>query len=60
MGVFTMPKLKRLMEDESLRAVACSRLNCRSDRKHLSEDEFVEEVVSVGVLFARKILSIFV
>lgn len=44
-GVFTYPKLKRLMEDESLREQACSKLNLGLDHKHSSEDEDIEDVV---------------
>uniref|UniRef100_A0A914WGL6 MAP kinase-activating death domain protein n=1 Tax=Plectus sambesii TaxID=2011161 RepID=A0A914WGL6_9BILA len=43
-GVFTYPKLKRLMEDESLRELACSKLNLGIDHKHSSEDEDIEDV----------------
>lgn len=45
-SVFTLPKLKRLMEDENLRALVCSRLNFGLDRKHSSEEEFLDDVVS--------------
>ncbi|CAI4223935.1 unnamed protein product [Auanema sp. JU1783] len=42
-GVFTYNKLKKLMEDESLRELACSKLNLGLDQK-LQEDEFVKEI----------------
>uniref|UniRef100_A0A915HSK3 Uncharacterized protein n=1 Tax=Romanomermis culicivorax TaxID=13658 RepID=A0A915HSK3_ROMCU len=45
-GVFTQPKLKRLMEDENLRALACCRLNLGLERKHTSEDEYIEDCLS--------------
>jgi hypothetical protein len=44
-GVFTFPKLKRLMEDESLRELVCGKLNLGLDRKHASEDEEIEDIV---------------
>ena len=43
-GMFSAPKLRRLMEDESLRELVCSKLNLGLEVK-LSEDEFVKEVV---------------
>ncbi|EFO96870.1 CRE-AEX-3 protein [Caenorhabditis remanei] len=42
-GMFSAPKLRRLMEDESLRELVCSKLNLGLEVK-LSEDEFVKEV----------------
>ncbi|CCD62711.1 MAP kinase-activating death domain protein [Caenorhabditis elegans] len=42
-GMFSAPKLKRLMEDESLRELVCSKLNLGLEVK-LSEDEYVKEV----------------
>ncbi|VDK47699.1 unnamed protein product [Anisakis simplex] len=42
-GVFTYPKLKRLMEDESLRQLVCSKLNLGLETKH-SEDDFVQDM----------------
>ncbi|CAI2355571.1 unnamed protein product [Caenorhabditis sp. 36 PRJEB53466] len=42
-GMFAAPKLRRLMEDESLRELVCSKLNLGLDVK-LSEDEYVKEV----------------
>lgn len=42
--MFSAPKLKRLMEDESLRELVCSKLNLGLEVK-LSEDEYVKEVV---------------
>ena len=51
--MFAVPKLKRLMEDESLRELACSKLNLGLENK-LTEDEFVKEIVSV--LICSKIL----
>ncbi|KAK6012162.1 hypothetical protein OSTOST_22693, partial [Ostertagia ostertagi] len=42
-GVFTYPKLKRLMEDESLRELVCSKLNLGLD-KRLSDEDYVKEV----------------
>ncbi|PAV73893.1 hypothetical protein WR25_16074 [Diploscapter pachys] len=42
-GMFAVPKLKRLMEDESLRELACSKLNLGLENK-LTEDEFVKEI----------------
>lgn len=53
-GLFTMPKFKRLVEDESLRALACARINTGLDRKHASEDEFLDEIV----LFNKSFLLI--
>lgn len=43
-GVFTYAKLRRLMEDESLRQLVCSKLNLGLDIKH-SEEDFVQEMV---------------
>lgn len=43
--MFAAPKLRRLMEDESLRELVCSKLNLGLETK-LSEDEFVKEVVN--------------
>ncbi|VDD91121.1 unnamed protein product [Enterobius vermicularis] len=37
-GVFTYPKVRRLMEDENLRELACSKLNLGLDAKHSEED----------------------
>ncbi|VDK89012.1 unnamed protein product [Litomosoides sigmodontis] len=37
-GVFTYPKLKRLMEDESLRQLVCSKLNRGLDVQHFEND----------------------
>ncbi|CAG9540111.1 unnamed protein product [Cercopithifilaria johnstoni] len=42
-GVFTYPKLKRLMEDESLRQLVCSKLNLGLDVQHF-EDDFIQDV----------------
>ncbi|CAL2052823.1 unnamed protein product [Caenorhabditis brenneri] len=42
-GMFSAPKLKRLMEDESLRELVCSKLNLGLEVK-LSEEEYVKEV----------------
>uniref|UniRef100_A0A915PNB8 MAP kinase-activating death domain protein n=1 Tax=Setaria digitata TaxID=48799 RepID=A0A915PNB8_9BILA len=42
-GVFTYPKLKRLMEDESLRQLVCSKLNLGLDVQHF-EDEFMQDM----------------
>ncbi|KAK6034870.1 hypothetical protein COOONC_27627 [Cooperia oncophora] len=42
-GVFTYPKLKRLMEDESLRELACSKLNLGLEQR-LDEEDFVKEL----------------
>ncbi|WKY14190.1 hypothetical protein Q1695_000048 [Nippostrongylus brasiliensis] len=42
-GVFTYPKLKRLMEDESLRELVCSKLNLGLEQR-LTDDDFVKEV----------------
>ncbi|VDO77367.1 unnamed protein product [Heligmosomoides polygyrus] len=42
-GVFTYPKLKRLMEDESLRELVCSKLNLGLEQR-LSDEDFVKEV----------------
>uniref|UniRef100_A0A1I7U7I0 MAP kinase-activating death domain protein n=1 Tax=Caenorhabditis tropicalis TaxID=1561998 RepID=A0A1I7U7I0_9PELO len=42
-GMFSAPKLRRLMEDESLRELVCSKLNLGLEVK-LSEDEYVKEV----------------
>uniref|UniRef100_A0A915A4P3 MAP kinase-activating death domain protein n=1 Tax=Parascaris univalens TaxID=6257 RepID=A0A915A4P3_PARUN len=42
-GVFTYPRLKRLMEDESLRQLVCSKLNLGLETKH-SEDDFVQDM----------------
>ncbi|VDN56295.1 unnamed protein product [Dracunculus medinensis] len=42
-GVFTYAKLRRLMEDESLRQLVCSKLNLGLDIKH-SEEDFVQEM----------------
>ncbi|VDM46070.1 unnamed protein product, partial [Toxocara canis] len=42
-GVFTYPKLKRLMEDESLRQLVSSKLNLGLEIKH-SEDDFVQDM----------------
>ncbi len=44
-GVFTYQKLKRLMEDENLRDLACARLNLGLDKKHNTEDEQLEDIV---------------
>src|SRR4051812_19429102 len=38
-GLLTIPKLKRLMEDESLRDLACSRLNFALDTPAANEDD---------------------
>lgn len=43
-GVFTYPRLKRLMEDESLRELVCSKLNLGLDVQHF-EDDFMQEMV---------------
>ncbi|VDK82304.1 unnamed protein product, partial [Onchocerca ochengi] len=42
-GVFTYPKLKRLMEDESLRQLVCSKLNLGLDVQHF-EDDFMQDM----------------
>uniref|UniRef100_A0A7I4XT80 MAP kinase-activating death domain protein n=1 Tax=Haemonchus contortus TaxID=6289 RepID=A0A7I4XT80_HAECO len=42
-GVFTYPKLKRLMEDESLRELVCSKLNLGLEQR-LSDGDYVKEV----------------
>ncbi|EJW79114.1 hypothetical protein WUBG_09977, partial [Wuchereria bancrofti] len=42
-GVFTYPKLKRLMEDESLRQLVCSKLNLSLDVQHY-EDDFMQDM----------------
>ncbi|EJD73703.1 MAP kinase-activating death domain-containing protein [Loa loa] len=42
-GVFTYPKLKRLMEDESLRQLVCSKLNLGLDVQHF-EDDFIQDM----------------
>ncbi|CAB3400657.1 unnamed protein product [Caenorhabditis bovis] len=42
-GMFSAPKLRRLMEDESLRELVCSKLNLGLEFK-LSEDEYVKEI----------------
>ncbi|CAD6188935.1 unnamed protein product [Caenorhabditis auriculariae] len=42
-GMFAAPKLRRLMEDESLRELVCSKLNLGLEHK-LSEDEYVKEI----------------
>uniref|UniRef100_A0A8R1DES0 MAP kinase-activating death domain protein n=1 Tax=Caenorhabditis japonica TaxID=281687 RepID=A0A8R1DES0_CAEJA len=42
-GMFAAPKLRRLMEDETMRELVCSKLNLGLDLK-LSEDEYVKEV----------------
>lgn len=55
-SVFTLPKLKRLMEDENLRQLVCCRLNFGLDRKHSSEEEFLDDIVS---LFHYDIFLIF-
>uniref|UniRef100_A0AC34GSX0 MAP kinase-activating death domain protein n=1 Tax=Panagrolaimus sp. ES5 TaxID=591445 RepID=A0AC34GSX0_9BILA len=39
-GVFTYPKVKRLLEDESLRELVCSKLNIGIDL-HYAEDDFL-------------------
>lgn len=39
-GVFTYPKIKRLLEDESLRELVCSKLNLGLDI-HYTEDDFL-------------------
>uniref|UniRef100_A0AC34Q660 MAP kinase-activating death domain protein n=1 Tax=Panagrolaimus sp. JU765 TaxID=591449 RepID=A0AC34Q660_9BILA len=39
-GVFTYPKIKRLLEDESLRELVCSKLNLGLDL-HYTEDDFL-------------------
>uniref|UniRef100_A0A914E0Z3 MAP kinase-activating death domain protein n=1 Tax=Acrobeloides nanus TaxID=290746 RepID=A0A914E0Z3_9BILA len=42
-GVFTYPKVKRLLEDESLRELVCSKLNLGLEVQY-SEDDFVQEI----------------
>ncbi|VDM95490.1 unnamed protein product [Thelazia callipaeda] len=42
-GVFTYPKLKRLMEDESLRQLVCSKLNLGLDVQQF-EDDFIQKM----------------
>ncbi|VDO55739.1 unnamed protein product, partial [Haemonchus placei] len=42
-GVFTYPKLKRLMEDESLRELVCSKLNLGLEQR-LTDGDYVKEV----------------
>lgn len=43
----TVPKLRKLMEDESLRCIACAKLNYHlREKKHFAEDEFLDDVVS--------------
>ena len=44
-GVFTYPKVKRLLEDESLRELVCSKLNLGLDL-HYAEDDFLVDRVS--------------
>ncbi|CAJ0938342.1 unnamed protein product, partial [Mesorhabditis belari] len=41
-GMFAYPKFKRLMEDESLRELVCSKLNLGLENR-LTEEEFVKE-----------------
>ncbi|CAJ0560012.1 unnamed protein product, partial [Mesorhabditis spiculigera] len=41
-GMFAYPKFKRLMEDESLRELVCSKLNLGLENK-LTEEEYVKE-----------------
>lgn len=43
-GVFTYPKVKRLLDDENLREIACSKLNLGLDIRY-SEDDFAQDVV---------------
>ncbi|EPB80004.1 DENN domain protein [Ancylostoma ceylanicum] len=42
-GVFTYPKLKRLMEDESLRDLVCSKLNLGLEHR-LTDEDYVKEI----------------
>ncbi|KAL6724495.1 hypothetical protein Aduo_019382 [Ancylostoma duodenale] len=42
-GVFTYPKLKRLMEDESLRELVCSKLNLGLEHR-LTDEDYVKEI----------------
>ncbi|KJH48733.1 DENN domain protein [Dictyocaulus viviparus] len=42
-GVFTYPKLKRLMEDESLRELVCSKLNLGLEYR-LTDEDYVKEI----------------
>lgn len=37
-GMFAMPKIKRLLEDESLRELACQKLNLGLDVRYSEED----------------------
>ncbi|KAL3072106.1 hypothetical protein niasHS_016281 [Heterodera schachtii] len=42
-GVFTMPKVKRMLEDESMRELVCSKLNLGLEVRY-AEDEFIQDV----------------
>ncbi|KAI3421210.1 hypothetical protein GPALN_014838 [Globodera pallida] len=42
-GVFTLPKVKRMLEDESMRELVCSKLNLGLEVRY-AEDEFIQDV----------------
>jgi hypothetical protein len=43
--MFTGSKVKKLLEDESLRELVCAKLNLGLEVKY-AEDEFIQDVVS--------------
>ena len=45
-GIFAGSKMKRLLEDESLRELVCSKLNLGLEVRY-AEDEFIQDIVGI-------------
>lgn len=53
--MFSIPKLRKAMEDESLRSLACTKLNHTLERKYTSEDEYLDDVVRKKTVYVEGI-----
>lgn len=53
LGIFAFPKVRRLLEDESIRELACQRLNLGLIVRY-GEDEFIQTSVRFSLIFSKK------
>ena len=53
LGIFAFPKVRRLLEDESIRELACQRLNLGLIVRY-GEDEFIQTSVRFSLNFSKK------